>query len=90
MTLPALFQTSLETSFLCSILDTFLTVLNQTTDPENDDRVRMRQFMAMFSKVPRFGTVVLFMSVEEKKLAKEVWEKVGVQNGCAAWGVNIG
>ena len=49
----------------------------------------MRQYMAMFSKVPRFSTVVLFMSAEEKKLAKEVWEKVGVRNGCAAWGISI-
>jgi len=88
-TLPALFQTLLEPSLLGSILDTFLTILKQTTDPENGDRVRMRQYMAMFSKVPRFSTVVLFMSAEEKKLAKEVWEKVGVRNGCAAWGISI-
>jgi len=88
-TLPALFQTSLEPSLLGSILDTFLTVLKQTTNPENGDRVSTRQYMAMFSKVPRFSTVVLFMSAEEKKLAKDVWEKVGVRNGCAAWGINI-
>jgi hypothetical protein len=44
--------------------------------------------MVMFSKVPRFKTVVLFMSKEEKELAKQVWEGVSVRNGGAAWGIS--
>jgi RNA polymerase II-associated protein 3 len=48
----------------------------------------MRQYMAVFSKVPRFSTVVLFMSKKEKELAKEVWDKLGVRNGGAAWGIS--
>lgn len=87
-TLPALFQTSLETSLLVSILDTFLALLKQITDPETDDRARMRQYMAVFSKVPRFTTVVLFMNRKEKELVKEVWDRLGVRNGGAAWGIS--
>jgi RNA polymerase II-associated protein 3 len=45
--------------------------------------------MAMFSKVPRFKTVVLLMSTKEKMLVKAVWQKVGVRNGYAAWGIDI-
>ncbi|KIM78520.1 hypothetical protein PILCRDRAFT_591682 [Piloderma croceum F 1598] len=86
--LPAFFQTSLDPSLLVSILDTFLAVLHNITDPEDDNRARMRQYMAMFSKVPRFSTVVLLMSKKEKEKAKEVWDKMGVRNGGAAWGMS--
>ena len=86
--LPALFQTSLDPSLLVSILNTFLAVLKNITDPEDDNRARMRQYMAMFSKVSRFSTVVLLMSKEEKERAKEVWDKMGVRNGGAAWGIS--
>jgi hypothetical protein len=48
----------------------------------------MREYMASFAKVPRFRTVILFMSMKEKELAKEVWEKLGVRNGGASWGIN--
>lgn len=48
----------------------------------------MREYMVSFAKVPRFRTVILFMSEKEKELAKEVWEKLGVHNGGAFWGIN--
>jgi hypothetical protein len=48
----------------------------------------MREYMTSFTKVPRFKTIVLFMNNPEKELAKEVWEKLGVRNGGASWGIN--
>jgi len=63
-------------------------MLAQMSDSEDGGRACMRQYMAMFSKVPRFSTVVLLMSKKEKERAMEVWEKMGVRNGGAAWGIS--
>lgn len=63
-------------------------MLSTSENSEDNDRVRMREYMASFTKVPRFRTVVLFMSKGEKGLAKEVWERLGVRNGGASWGIS--
>ncbi|EMD39752.1 hypothetical protein CERSUDRAFT_112038 [Gelatoporia subvermispora B] len=86
--LPALFQSSLDASLLSSILSTFLTILhsppvnaNGEPDPTlsaEDIRVRVRAYLVWLARVPRFGTVVLFMSKEERGLVQDVWSAVGV------------
>ncbi|OCH92602.1 TPR-like protein, partial [Obba rivulosa] len=86
--LPALFQSSLDASLLSSILSTFLSILRSSpinavgeADPTlsaEDMRVRVRAYLVWLARVPRFGTVVLFMSPDERRLVQDVWSAVGV------------
>ncbi|THH14016.1 hypothetical protein EW146_g6278 [Bondarzewia mesenterica] len=78
-TLPALFQTSLDPSLLSSLLTTFQALLTRRT--ENADALNVngwiREYMIHLARVPRFSTIVLFMSKEEKKRVKDVWTALG-------------
>ncbi|KAH9829630.1 uncharacterized protein C8Q71DRAFT_863017 [Rhodofomes roseus] len=84
--LPSLFQSSLEAPLLTSIVDTLRDVL--TAHPEEKTRERVREYMIGLSRVQRFSTVVLFMSVGEKQSAKEAWQLLGGGEGEKAWGVS--
>lgn len=51
----------------------------QVFEKANDERQPLvREYMENFAKVPRFGTVVLFLSRKEKDLVKQVWGRLGV------------
>ncbi|KAG5726879.1 RNA polymerase II-associated protein 3 [Termitomyces sp. T112] len=78
---PALFRTSLEPALLVSMMGVFRDVLNANAlkDDELDGvRERVRGYMDAFGKVERFETVMLFLSHEEKKVVRGVWEALGV------------
>ncbi|KAI0029481.1 hypothetical protein K488DRAFT_80143 [Vararia minispora EC-137] len=86
--LPSLFQTSLETPLLLSVLDTFHTLLTSSAyeTERHDLRNWIRQYLVHFPQVPRFGTVVLFLSSNEKALTKEVLREAGADEALlAAW-----
>ena len=42
------------------------------------ERKSIREYLDNFARVPRFETVILFLSLEEKRVAREVWEKLDV------------
>ena len=81
---PALCKTSLEPSTLVSVIETFLSILDAR---EGDFRVKaiVREYMENFARIPRFNTLVLFLSKNEKALAKSVWTAVGVDQPTGMW-----
>ncbi|KII90798.1 hypothetical protein PLICRDRAFT_39384 [Plicaturopsis crispa FD-325 SS-3] len=85
--LPSMFQTSLDAGILASLLRTFSSILQQNENARDN----IRDYMINLARVPRFGTVLLFMSREEKELARKVWTGLGSggESGTAAgaWGV---
>ena len=84
--IPSFFKTSLETTFLVSILEVFLVVLS--SQPTPDDTHSVRDYMDNLAKVARFPTLVMFLSGKEKAIAREVWRKLGSQDKApGAWNV---
>ncbi|KAH9917955.1 uncharacterized protein B0H18DRAFT_1123320 [Fomitopsis serialis] len=63
--LPSLFQSSLEAQLLTGIVDALRDVLE--AHPDEETRGRVREYVVNLARVPRFSTVVLFMSADEKK-----------------------
>ncbi|KAF8839568.1 TPR-like protein [Paxillus ammoniavirescens] len=72
--IPAFFQVSLEPELLKSILYTLRAILEQ--DPGLDTRNVVRDYLLAFTKVPRFGTVMLFMDKQERQLLELLRAKV--------------
>lgn len=81
---PAMFQASLEPSVLVSMMDTFLATLCRSQG-DHDTVCAVKAFMDAFTKVPRLGTVLLFLSEREKEIVREVWEKLGMRNVDGVW-----
>ncbi|KAF9473430.1 hypothetical protein BDN70DRAFT_899772 [Pholiota conissans] len=76
--LPTLCQTSLEPALLISVLDVFLTLL--TAHPGDTAlSSKVLEYMQNLARIPRFGTLVLFLSKPEKEVAKGVWGLLGVE-----------
>lgn len=53
----------------------------------------VKQYLLNFARVPRFSTVVLFMSSDERLLVKDVWSSAGDGGGLnisekKAWGIS--
>ncbi|KAH9480186.1 RNA polymerase II-associated protein 3 [Psilocybe cubensis] len=80
--LPELCKTSLEPSLLVSILDVFLTVLGTSN---NLHKQTIHAYMDNMTRIPRFSTVVLFLSKPEKEVAREVWKALGVDRPEGVW-----
>ena len=74
--LPSLFKTSLETSGLVSILQTLWDVL-RASSVTAETQVLMKEYLVHLSHVPRFTTVLLFMSPGEKSLVQDVFGALG-------------
>lgn len=72
LSLPTLFQASLEPDLLKSILHTFQGVLNQ--DPTA--RSSVREYLSALLRVQRFGTVMLFMDKQERQLLEYLRREV--------------
>lgn len=72
--IPPLFQVSLEPELLKSILHMFRTVLEHDFAPNTRDTVR--DYLLAFTKVQRFGTVMLFMDKQERQLLELLHKKV--------------
>ncbi|KIP04334.1 hypothetical protein PHLGIDRAFT_76108, partial [Phlebiopsis gigantea 11061_1 CR5-6] len=90
--LPSLFKTSLETPLLVKMLETFKVVLDNA--PEVEVKESIKTYLLNMARVPRFTTIVLFMSKIERQLVKEVWDGVDagddqVERGARkVWGVS--
>ena len=75
-----------------SILETFKAVLGNA--PEIETKESVKTYLLNMARVPRFTTVVLFMSKAEKQLVKEVWDGVSVgddqveRGARKVWGVS--
>ena len=69
---------------LVSIMETFLATLEVT---KGDSRVKtiIQEYMENFARIPRFNTLVLFLSKSEKSLAKNVWIAVDVDQPTGVW-----
>lgn len=76
---------------LAAILSLFHNLLSAEEKEEQKGREEkitlIRSYMFSLAHVPRFRTVVMFLSRQEKEVAKGVWEGVGVRNGGGWWGV---
>ncbi|KAG9315549.1 hypothetical protein JVU11DRAFT_3170 [Chiua virens] len=71
---PSIIQVSLEPDLLKSILHAFQVMLEQDSSPDTRDIVR--DYLLAFTKVQRFGTVMLFMDKQERQLLELLHEKV--------------
>lgn len=69
---------------LVSILHTFVAVLS-SSEGGSEIKQRVLAYMNSFANVPRFGTVVLFLSASEKEVAKKVWDLLGVGKPVGVW-----
>jgi len=49
-----------------------------SSPPTKEDEVKIREYMENMAQVPRFSTLILFLTSKEKTVAKEVWRKLGV------------
>lgn len=78
--LPSLFKTSLETSFLISILEAFGGVLHECPD-SLELRAAVKDYMFHFPQVARFSTVVLLTSPQEKAVIHSLWNNWDDQSG---------
>ncbi|KAG2060663.1 TPR-like protein, partial [Suillus hirtellus] len=73
LSLPKMFQASLEPVLLSSILQHFARVIDLQIATPSD----VREYLVSLSKVQRFGTIMLFMDKEEKMLLNRLWETCG-------------
>jgi len=63
----------------------FVAVLS-SSECDAEVKQRVLAYMDSFAKVPRFGTVVLFLSKAEKDVAKRVWDLLGIDKLAGVWG----
>lgn len=63
----------MEPALLSSMLQHFERVIDQQIAAPDD----VREYMVSLSGVQRFGTIMLFMSKDEKMLLNRLWEKCG-------------
>jgi len=77
---------------LVSIMETFLATLEEQvfTKGEGDDsRVQVKtiiqEYMENFARIPRFNTLLLFLSKREKSLVKSVWMAVDIDQPTGVW-----
>jgi RNA polymerase II-associated protein 3 len=77
-------KSSLDPALLMSIIDVFI----EGVKANAGDRVTadaVRAYLTGFETVPRFGTVLLFLSEQEKARVREIWKLLGVQTLGGAW-----
>jgi hypothetical protein len=82
-----MFQASLETSLLVSLLQVFLAVLNRSQD-DAVVKQQIREYMTSLAQVERFSTVTLFMNKVEKELVQAIWKILGTETGGSMWGIS--
>jgi hypothetical protein len=69
--IPGLFQTSLEAETLASVVKTLAAALDAAAS-ESDLRLWVHAYAAAVAQVPRFQTLTLFMSTDEKAVARSM------------------
>ena len=68
---------------LVSIMETFLEVTKD--DDSRAKKATIQEYMENFARIPRFNTLLLFLSKSEKKLAKSGWMAVDVDQPTGVW-----
>ena len=68
---------------LVSLMETFLEVTKD--DDSRAKKATIQEYMENFARIPRFNTLLLFLSKSEKKLAKSVWMAVDVDQPTGVW-----
>jgi hypothetical protein len=69
-TLAALFKTSLEPDVLASIV----TLLHAIAKQNPEDKPTVRKYVEGLARIPRFGSVTLFLSNAEKEEARSLFQ----------------
>jgi hypothetical protein len=72
-----MFRASLEPKLFMSIVETFSFGL---AGDSNSNTAVVRECLDAFRNVPRFNTLLLFLSAKEKGLVREVWARLGVDD----------
>jgi len=70
--LPAFFKTSLDPTFLSTLLSTLLYTLKSKGE-DTVTRNLIREYMINLSRVARFSMILLLMSKEERAVVREIW-----------------
>ncbi|KAF8332965.1 hypothetical protein F5887DRAFT_564238 [Amanita rubescens] len=82
--IPSMCKASLEPVLLISVIDVFIEVLKANAgDQATMDAVRV--YLTGFENVPRFSTILLFLSEKEKVRVREVWKLLGSETLGGAW-----
>lgn len=78
-------KSSLEPALFVSIIDVFVDVVKANAgDPVIADTVKA--YLMGFERVPRFSTVLLFLSEKEKARVRDAWRLLGAETLSGAWG----
>ncbi|KAF7302608.1 hypothetical protein HMN09_00895300 [Mycena chlorophos] len=77
---PTLFQTSLEPALFVEIVDAL---------SSSAAGLDSKAYLTAFAAVPRFGTVVRFLTAQERKRVREAWASVGVGVGVEGGGAKL-
>jgi len=73
---------------VASILQTFLALRELAVPYDQKFSHWVKEYMSQLARVPRFDTVLLFMSKEERQVVKAVWDWLGVDDdGAREWGL---
>ncbi|PFH53281.1 hypothetical protein AMATHDRAFT_45559 [Amanita thiersii Skay4041] len=86
--IPSMCGSSLEPAQFISIMDVFLQVLEGNGKDEMTKTV-IREYLRSFGSVPRFTTLLLFLSEKEKGLVQQLWNALEVVTLQGAW-VSLG
>ncbi|PPQ75644.1 hypothetical protein CVT26_001624, partial [Gymnopilus dilepis] len=77
---PSLVKLSLEPAQLVSIFEVFLAVLQSLPSSQNQAqeqlKTRIKEYLDAFTRIPRFATLLLFLSKSEKEVVRGVLESV--------------
>lgn len=76
--LPSLFKNALEATLLVQILEA-CDAYYKSESPISKQLIH--EYLHWLTRVPRFGTVTLFLSNPEKVLARQLIKAIGVTDG---------
>ena len=82
--IPSMCKSSLDPALLISIIDVFIDVMKANGSDQATANV-IRAYLMEFENVPRFGTVLLFLSEKEKARIVEIWKLLGVETLSGVW-----
>lgn len=82
--IPSMCKSSLEPVLFISVIDVFIEVLKANAgDQATVDAVKA--YLTGFENVPRFSTILLFLSKKGKVRVREVWKLLGAETLGGAW-----
>jgi len=82
--IPSMCKASLEPVLLISVIDVFIEVLKANAG-DQATVVAVKAYLTGFENVPRFSTILLFLSEKEKVRVREVWKLLGSETLGGTW-----